>query len=222
MNISSYFIKNTIISWMFVLILLIGGGLSYLGLGQLEDPPFTIKDAVVVTMYPGATSTEVEEEVTYPIEKAIQALPYVDYIVSLSTPGMSQITVTMTNIYGPDELPQIWDELRRKVGDMSTQLPPGVSTPLVNDDFGDVYGVMMMVTGDGFDYKELSDYVDYVKRELELVSGVGKVTLAGLQNEQVFIEVSLNKLNSFQIDPQLIMNLLNSQNMVMESGNIKI
>ena len=222
MNVSSYFIKNTVISWMFVLILLIGGALSYLGLGQLEDPPFTIKDAVVVTLYPGATSTEVEEEVTYPIEKAIQALPYVDSIVSLSTPGMSQITVTMTNTYGPDELPQIWDELRRKVGDMSAQLPPGVSTPLVNDDFGDVYGAMLMVTGDGFDYKELSDYVDYVKRELELVRGVGKVTLAGQQNEQVFIEISLNKLSSFQIDPNLIMNLLNSQNMVMESGNIKI
>ena len=140
MNIAGYFIKNTIISWMFILILLIGGTIAFTGLGQLEDPPFTIKDAVVVTLYPGATSTEVEEEVTYPIEKAILALPYVDEIRSLSTSGMSQITVTMKNTYGPNELPQIWDELRRKVNDMSGRLPPGVGKPMVNDDFGDDAG----------------------------------------------------------------------------------
>ncbi|WP_221077108.1 efflux RND transporter permease subunit [Agarivorans aestuarii] len=222
MSIAGYFVKNSIISWMFTLILLIGGILSFSGLGQLEDPPFTIKDAVVVTMYPGATSTEVEEEVTYPVEKALQALPYVDDIVSLSTPGMSQITVTMKNIYGPDELPQIWDELRRKVGDMTSQLPPGVSTPLVNDDFGDVYGIMYMVSGENYDYKDLQDYVDYVRREIELVPGVGKVTLAGAQTEQVFIEISIQKLATFNLDPALITSLLNSQNMVTSAGNIQI
>ncbi|MBC7002680.1 efflux RND transporter permease subunit [Photobacterium sp. BZF1] len=222
MNIASYFVKNTIISWMFTLILLVGGVMSFLGLGQLEDPPFTIKDAVVVTLYPGATATEVEEEVTYPIEKAIQALPYVDEIVSVSTSGMSQITVSIKDTNGPEVLPQIWDELRRKVGDMVYQLPPGVQTPLVNDDFGDVYGVMLMATGDGYSYQELLDYVDYVKRELELVPGVGKVTLAGQQDEQVFIEVSLNKLAAFQLDPSLVTSLLDSQNMVVDSGNIRI
>ncbi len=223
MNIASYFVKNSVISWMFALILLIGGGaMSFFGLGQLEDPPFTIKDAVVVTLYPGATATEVEEEVTYPIEEAIQALAYVDEIVSISTPGMSQITVTMQNSYGPDELPQIWDELRRKVGDMTSQLPPGVYAPLVNDDFGDVYGVMLMASGDDYSYKDLLDYVDYVKRELALVPGVSKVTLAGQQQEQIFIEISLNKLASFQIDPALISSLLNSQNMVVDSGSIRI
>ncbi|MPW31067.1 AcrB/AcrD/AcrF family protein [Agarivorans sp. B2Z047] len=222
MNIAGYFVKNSIISWMFTLILLIGGILSFTGLGQLEDPPFTIKDAVVVTMYPGATSTEVEEEVTYPVEKAIQALPYVDDIVSLSTPGMSQITVTMKRTYGPDELPQIWDELRRKVGDMAPQLPPGVSAPLVNDDFGDVYGIMYMVSGEDYDYKDIQDYVDYVRREIELVPGVGKVTLAGAQTEQVFIEISVQKMATFNLDPALITSLLNSQNMVTSAGNIKI
>jgi len=222
MNIASYFVKNSVISWMFALILLIGGAMSFFGLGQLEDPPFTIKDAVVVTLYPGATATEVEEEVTYPIEEAIQALAYVDEIVSISTPGMSQITVTMQNSYGPDELPQIWDELRRKVGDMTSQLPPGVYAPLVNDDFGDVYGVMLMASGDDYSYKDLLDYVDYVKRELALVPGVSKVTLAGQQQEQIFIEISLNKLTSFQIDPALISSLLNSQNMVVDSGSIRI
>ncbi|MDO6525233.1 efflux RND transporter permease subunit [Motilimonas sp. 1_MG-2023] len=222
MNIAGYFIKNTVISWMFILVLLIGGTIAFTGLGQLEDPPFTIKDAVVVTMYPGATSTEVEEEVTYPIEKAILALPYVDEIKSLSTSGMSQITVTMKNTFGPDELPQIWDELRRKVNDMSGNLPPGVGKPMVNDDFGDVFGIMLMISGEDYSYKDLSDYVDYVSRELELVPGVSKVSSAGKQNEQVFIEISLNKLASSNIDPNLIMGLLNSQNMVTDAGNIRI
>ena len=222
MNIAGYFVKNTVISWMFTLILLIGGLMAFTGLGQLEDPPFTIKDAVVVTLYPGATSTEVEEEVTYPIEKAIQALPYVDYIRSLSTSGMSQITVTMKNVYGPEELPQIWDELRRKVNDMSASLPPGVQTPIVNDDFGDVYGIMLMVSGTDYSYRDILDYVDYVKRELELVPGVGKVSLAGNQQEQVFVEMSLNKAASSNIDPALIQNLLNSQNMVSDAGNIRV
>ena len=101
MNIAGYFVKNMVISWMFTLILLIGVLMAFTGLGQLEDPPFTIKDAVVVTLYPGATPTEVEE-VTYLVEKAIQELPYIDKIKSLSTSGMSQINVTMQNHYGPD------------------------------------------------------------------------------------------------------------------------
>ncbi|MDX1281892.1 efflux RND transporter permease subunit [Shewanella colwelliana] len=222
MNVAGYFVKNAVISWMFSLILLIGGLMAFTGLGQLEDPPFTIKDAVVVTLYPGATSTEVEEEVTYPIEKAIQALPYVDKIRSLSTSGLSQITVTMKNNYGPDELPQIWDELRRKVNDMSAQLPPGIDPPMVNDDFGDVYGIMYMVSGPDYSYRDLLDYVDFVKRELELVPGVGKVSLAGAQQEQIFLEISLNKLSNSNIDPDTISNLLNSQNMVSDAGNIRV
>lgn len=222
MSVAGYFVKNSVISWMFTLILLIGGGVAFLGLGQLEDPPFTIKDAVVVTLYPGATSTEVEEEVTYPVEKAIQALPYVDKIKSLSTAGLSQITVTMKNNYGPEELPQIWDELRRKVNDMASSLPPGAQHPMVNDDFGDVFGIMLMITGKDYSYRDLKDYVDYVKRELELVPGVGKVSLAGEQKEQIFVEMSLNKAASSNLDPNLISDLLNSQNMVSDAGNIQV
>ncbi|MBT1444328.1 efflux RND transporter permease subunit [Shewanella sp. JM162201] len=222
MSVAGYFVKNSVISWMFTLILLIGGSVAFLGLGQLEDPPFTIKDAVVVTLYPGATSTEVEEEVTYPVEKAIQALPYVDKIKSLSTSGLSQITVTMKNNYGPEELPQIWDELRRKVNDMAASLPPGAQHPMVNDDFGDVYGIMLMITGKDYSFRDLKDYVDYVKRELELVPGVGKVSLAGEQKEQIFVEMSLNKAASSNLDPNLISNLLNSQNMVSDAGNIQV
>ncbi len=177
---------------------------------------------MVVTSYPGATPQQVEEEVTYPLEKAIQQLTYVDEVNSISNRGLSQITVTMKNNYGPDDLPQIWDELRRKVNDLKVTLPPGVNEPQVIDDFGDVYGILLAVTGDGYSYKELLDYVDYLRRELELVDGVSKVSVSGQQQEQVFIEVSMKKLSSIGLSPNTVFNLLSTQNIVSDAGAIRI
>lgn len=221
-GIAAYFIRNRVISWMVSLIFLIGGISAFFGLGRLEDPAFTIKDAMVVTSYPGATPQQVEEEVTYPIEKAIQQLTYVDEVNSISSRGLSQITVTMKNNYGPDDLPQIWDELRRKVNDLKGTLPPGVNEPSVIDDFGDVYGILLAVTGDGYSYKELLDYVDYLRRELELVDGVSKVSVSGQQQEQVFIEISMKKLSSLGLSPNTVFNLLSTQNVVSDAGAIRI
>ncbi|MCG6334637.1 efflux RND transporter permease subunit VmeI [Vibrio alginolyticus] len=221
-GIAAYFIRNRVISWMVALIFLIGGIAAFFGLGRLEDPAFTIKDAMVVTSYPGATPQQVEEEVTYPIEKAIQQLTYVDEVNSISSRGLSQITVTMKNNYGPDDLPQIWDELRRKVNDLKGTLPPGVNEPQVIDDFGDVYGILLAVIGDGYSYKELLDYVDYLRRELELVDGVSKVSVSGQQQEQVFIEVSMKKLSSIGLAPDTVFNLLSTQNVVSDAGAIRI
>ncbi len=188
-GVAGYFIQNKVISWMIALIFLIGGTLAFLGLGRLEDPAFTIKDAMIVTSYPGATPQQVEEEVTYPLEKAVQQLTYVDEVRSISSRGLSQITVKMKPKYRSDDLPQIWDELRRKVHDVRGELPPGVNPPLVKDDFGDVFGILLAVTGDGYSYSELKDYVDFLRRELELVDGVGKVQVSGAQQEQVFVEL---------------------------------
>ncbi|EPM6342288.1 efflux RND transporter permease subunit VmeI [Vibrio parahaemolyticus] len=221
-GIAAYFIRNRVISWMVSLIFLIGGIAAFFGLGRLEDPAFTIKDAMVVTSYPGATPQQVEEEVTYPLEKAIQQLTYVDEVNSISNRGLSQITVTMKNNYGPDDLPQIWDELRRKVNDLKVTLPPGVNEPQVIDDFGDVYGILLAVIGDGYSYKELLDYVDYLRRELELVDGVSKVSVSGQQQEQVFIEVSMKKLSSIGLSPNTVFNLLSTQNIVSDAGAIRI
>ena len=221
-GIAAYFIRNRVISWMVSLIFLIGGTAAFFGLGRLEDPAFTIKDAMVVTSYPGATPQQVEEEVTYPLEKAIQQLTYVDEVNSISSRGLSQITVTMKNNYGPDDLPQIWDELRRKVNDLKGSLPPGVNNPSVIDDFGDVYGILLAVTGDGYSYKELLDYVDYLRRELELVDGVSKVSVSGQQQEQVFIEISMKKLSSLGLSPNTVFNLLSTQNVVSDAGAIRI
>lgn len=221
-GVAAYFIRNKVISWMLSLIFLIGGVSAFFGLGRLEDPAFTIKDAMVVTSYPGATPQQVEEEVTYPLEKAIQQLTYVDEVNSISSRGLSQVTVTMKNNYGPDDLPQIWDELRRKVNDLKGQLPPGVNEPQVIDDFGDVYGILLAVTGEGYSYKELLDYIDYLRRELELVDGVSKVSVSGAQQEQVFIEISMKKISSLGLSPNTVFNLLSTQNVVSDAGAVRI
>ncbi|USD38873.1 efflux RND transporter permease subunit [Ferrimonas sp. SCSIO 43195] len=222
MNIAQYTIKNRVISWLFLLILAIGGANSFLNLGRLEDPAFTIKDAMVVTTYPGASAEEVEEELTYPIEKAIRRLPYVDKIVSTSAPGLSQITVSMKMEYDESELPQIWDEVRRKVNDLAPSLPSGARTPAVIDDFGDVYGVLYMVTGPSYEFDDLKQYVDTLRRELELVEGVGKVSIDGEQQEQVFIEMSLTRLAALNLDMSQVVNLLTQENAVLDAGQMTI
>ncbi|HCE3284714.1 multidrug efflux RND transporter permease subunit VmeV [Vibrio parahaemolyticus] len=222
MNIAEYSIKNKVISWLFIVILAIGGVTSFLELGRLEDPAFTIKDAMIVATYPGATSKEVEEELTYPLEKEIRKLPYIDRITSTSSNGMSQIMVSMKMDYGPDELPQIWDEMRRKINDLQPTLPQGVQSLQIIDDFGDVYGVMLMLTGDDYDYVELKRYADHLRREIELVDGVGKVDIAGDQQEMLFVEISLDRLASLNLDMNVVSGLLNQQNNVVSSGEVMV
>ncbi|NRB70085.1 MAG: efflux RND transporter permease subunit [Vibrio sp.] len=222
MSIAEYSIKNTVISWLFLVILAVGGYTSFMDLGRLEDPAFTIKDAMIISTYPGATSQEVEEELTYPLEKEIRKLPYIDKITSTSSNGMSQIMVSMEMEYGPDELPQIWDEMRRKINDLQPSLPSGVNSVQIIDDFGDVYGVMLMLTGDGYDYIELKRYADYLSRELELVDGVGKVTISGDQQEQLFVEVSLERLAALNLDMNTVVGLLSQQNSVQAAGEVMV
>ncbi|EPM9372407.1 multidrug efflux RND transporter permease subunit VmeV [Vibrio parahaemolyticus] len=222
MNIAKYSIKNKVISWLFIVILAIGGVTSFLELGRLEDPAFTIKDALIVATYPGATSKEVEEELTYPLEKEIRKLPYIDRITSTSSNGMSQIMVSMKMDYGPDELPQIWDEMRRKINDLQPTLPQGVQSLQIIDDFGDVYGVMLMLTGDDYDYVELKCYADHLRREIELVDGVGKVDIAGDQQEMLFVEISLDRLASLNLDMNVVSGLLNQQNNVVSAGEVMV
>lgn len=222
MNLTEYAMRRTTVSWM-VTILLIGGGiLSFLGLGQLEDPEFTIKEAVIATAYPGATALEVEEEVTLPVENALQQLPYVDNIRSISSAGLSQVTVEMKSIYREDDLAQIWDEMRRKIRDMQASLPPGVESPVINDDFSDVYGVFMAVTGPDYEYEELADYVDLLRRELVLVDGVGKVTVGGRRTEQIALEINRSRMTALGVSAADLENLLDAQNLVSDGGRIRV
>ena len=222
MDIAAYFINRKVTSWMVTLILLVGGIIAFTSLGQLEDPEFTIKDALIITQYPGASPEQVEEEVTYPIETELQNLPYVDKITSTSKAGYSKVQLTIKDTYRAKELKQIWDEVRKKIRDISGNFPTGVGTPIVVDDFGDVYGVMLAVHGEGYPYKDLENYVDYVKRELVLVDGIAKVTVAGEQDEQVTIEISRSKLTNMGIAPSQLEDLLKNQNSVSNAGKVKV
>jgi len=222
MDIAHYFIKQKTTSWLFAFLLLLGGTVSYLGLGQLEDPEFVLKQAIVITQYPGASPLQVEEEVTYPLENEIQKLPYVDNVKSITSAGVSQIIVEMKSIYRKTELRQIWDELRRKINDYSSQLPAGSYPPLVKDDFGDVFGMLFAITGQGFNSDEINDYVDFIRRELVLVEGIGKVTVEGAQQEQVIIEMSHNRMISLGLSTDYLYQVLAQQNVVSNAGSVRV
>ena len=222
MNIAEYSIRHKVVSWLFTLILLVGGVVSFTRLGQLEDPEFTLKIAMVITNYAGASPRQVEEEVTLPVEKAIQSLPYVKNVTSISSNGLSQVQVEMKPEYRASQLKQIWDELRHKMTDLQGQLPPGAGTIQVIDDFGDVYGILLAVTGEGYSYQDMKDYADYLTRELVLVEGVGKVTIGGQRQEQVLVELSRSRLASLGISPDRIFGLLQTQNTVNPAGKVRV
>ncbi|KPZ69125.1 Cobalt-zinc-cadmium resistance protein CzcA [Shewanella sp. P1-14-1] len=222
MNFAELSITRKVISWMFALLLLVGGSISFFSLGQLEFPEFTLKNALVVTSYPGASPEQVEEEVTLPLEDALQQLDGIKHIVSINSAGLSQIEIEIVEQYDKDALPQMWDEVRRKVNDTIPQLPPGVNTPSVIDDFGDVYGILLNISGDGYSNRELQNYADFLRRELVLVDGIKKVTIAGKINEQVIVEMSQQKLNALGLDQDYIYSLINSQNVVSNAGTIRV
>ncbi len=222
MDTAQYFIKNKTSSWLLTLILLIGGVFSFLNIGKLEDPEYTIKQAIISTSYPGASPEQVEEEVSLAIEQAVQRLPYIDHVKSISSAGYSLVEVNIKSIYRSEQIPQIWDELRRRVKDAQLSFPPGVYEPIVSDDFGDVFGVLMAVTGDGFSHKELKDFSKYLKREITVVPGVGKVSVQGEQSEVVILEISQSKLATLGIPPNIIADTLNAQNYVSSAGTVLI
>jgi multidrug efflux pump subunit AcrB len=221
MNIAEYSIQKRYVTWFFTVFLIIGGVFAYKGLGKLEDPAFTIKTAVVTTAYPGATPKEVEEEVTEVIERAAQQMGQVDKVRSLSQEGVSLVYVDIKDTYTAKDLPQIWDELRRKINDVQEHLPPGTSRSLVNDDYGDVYGVYFALTGEGYSYRELEDFADYLRRELLLVPGVASVEVTGIQKEAIYVEISRTKLSQLGISMGELFQVLKAQNFVVPSGKVR-
>ncbi len=222
MNLTEYAIRQRVVSWMCVLLLLAGGVISFFGLGQLEDPEFTVKEAIIAVPYPGASAQEVEEEVTLPVEMALQQLAQVDTVESISAAGLAQITVEMKPTYREQELRQIWDEMRRKLNDLSPSLPPGVGPMQINDDFGDVYGIFLALTGEGFDYRALADYADFLRRELILVDGVSKVSIGGRRQQQIIVEVDRNRMAAMQVSPQMIQLAINAQSLISNAGSIRL
>ena len=223
MNIAESAIKYNVITYMFVFLITVGGFFALDKLGRLEDPEFTIKEAKVVTAYPGATPEEVEQEVTDVLETAIQELPQLKRIKqSISKAGQSSITVEIKDKYDKHTLPQVWDELRRKVGDAQSRLPPGTKPSIVYDDFGDVYGILVAVTGEGFSYAELRDIVDDIRRELLLVNDVAKINLAGIQPEIIYVEIPRTQLAQLGISREAIGEAIVNQNLVTGSGSVEV
>ncbi|SHJ20503.1 Multidrug efflux pump subunit AcrB [Malonomonas rubra DSM 5091] len=207
---------------VFTILLVAAGILAYENLGRLEDPTFTIKTAVVATAYPGATPAEVEEEVTDLIEEAIQEMGQVKEIYSTSQEGYSFVYVDMKDTFKSHQLPQIWDELRRKISDVQGQLPPGAGPSIVNDDFGDVYGVFFALTGEGLTNAELKDYADSLKKELLLCDDVAKIDMWGVRQEAIFVEFKQAQLAQLGLTPQQIIGTLQAQNLVQRSGKVKV
>jgi len=200
----------------------IGGVFSFLGLGQLEDPEFTIFTAIIQTPYSGASPEEVELEVTDRLETAIQTMGQVEHVTSISRAGLSLIIVDLWSHTDQDEIPQAWDELRRKVGDTQFMLPPGAGTSVVNDDWGDVYGALFAITGPGYTLAEIEDYAKLLRRELLMVDGVGAIELWGVQPEVVNVEVSRAKLAQLGLSPQLALATLTDQGAVVPDGRLHV
>ncbi len=222
MNIAELSIKKKTITLVLTVVATVGGLIAYMGLPRLEDPDFTIKDAKIITRYNGASPQEVENEVTNEIEKACQELGQLKRVKSVSQRNLSIVTPTIKDKYGKEALPQVWDELRRKISDHQRNLPPGCSVSLVNDDFGDVFGTVYALTGDGYSYAELKEYAKFLQRELLLVQDVKKVSLYGVVDEAVYVEMDRNKMANLGISQDEIYSILQTKNLVADAGHVKV
>ncbi len=222
MSLPQVSIENRAVTYFTLFLILVIGTLSYFRLGQLEDPDFTVKTAIVITQYPGAGPEEVELEVTDRIETAIQEMPELRFLTSYSRPGLSIIKVEIKQEYWADRLPQVWDQMRSKVRDIHGQLPPGSLTPVVIDDFSFVYGFVLAVTGDGFTHAELEEYVKAIRKELALVSGVSRVETWGVQPKVIYLDASEQKLLDLGVTAEDFVASLALQNQVIDAGHIDL
>ena len=222
MNIAQFFIEQRITTLVLTVVMIGAGMVSYQGLSRLEDPEYTIKDALVITAYPGASAAEVEEEVSDKLETAVQKMGQLKRVVSKSDRGLSTLTVTIKDKFGAEKLPQVWDELRRKVGDAQGDLPPGAGTSLVVDDYGDVYGIFVAIYGEGYSYAELKDVVDMLRRELLLVKDVGKIDTFGERVEAVYVELNRDQMSQLGISEADIIAELRQKNVVANAGRVQV
>ena len=222
MKLAAIAIENKTVSYFAFFLIFAAGLASFFSLGQLEDPDFTVKTAAITTFYPGASAEEVELEVTDKLELAIQQMKQLDYIESWSRSGMSVIKANIIPAYLAAEMPQIWDELRRKIREVETTLPPGAGRPMVNDEFGDVYGHLLALVGDGYTYAELEEYAKGLKKELSLVDGVAKVSFWGEQEKVIYIDSTQTQISQLGLSEASINATLQHQNVVVDSGNVDV
>jgi len=219
-NLSRWALEHPALTRYLMVALLVLGVAAYFQLGQDEDPPFTFRAMVVRSYWPGATAQQVAEQVTDKIERTLQEVPYADKIRSYSKPGESLIIFQLKDSSPPGEVPQVWYTVRKKVGDMRATLPQGVLGPFYNDEFGDVFGVIYALSGDGYSPAELKREADRVRQRLLRVPDVAKVELFGVQDEKVFVEISHRKLAQMGLDMGSVLAQLGQQNAVESVGTV--
>jgi len=222
MDIAALAIKNRIVTLVLTIVMLFAGILSFDGMSRLEDPEFTFKDALSMPPSQAASAAEVEQEVSDYLEIAVQQLGQLDRVVSKSDRGLSTLTVTIKNSYNAETLPQVWDELRRKINDAAKDLPQGVGQPIVIDDFGDVYGVFLAVTSDGYSFAELKKYVDLLRRELLLVEDVAKITTYGERTEAIYISFDHDQMSQLGLQAQKIVDELMQMRQIADAGRVRV
>src|SRR6516165_7184048 len=223
MNAGEFSVRNQRIVFVSTAFVLLGGIVAYQRLGRLEDPEFTIKEALIVTPYPGASPEEVAKEVTNPIESACQQLGQLERVESESVRGRSVVTAVIQDRFDKHAIPQVWDELRRKINDVQPRLPPSVrGKSMVIDDFGDVYGIFLAITGEGFSQPELRRYVEFLLRELLQVPGVKKAELFAEQQEVVYLEISRRRLALLGINEEEIYRRLQAKNVAADGGRVRV
>ena len=224
MNLAELSIKNQLLSVIAILLALVGGWNAYQGMPRFEDPEFTIRTAKIFTQYPGASPEEVAREVSEPLVTALQQMQEVKDISTTSSAGLSEISVDIKFEFSKskDDLQIIWTKLRNKINDAQRSLPQEASTPLVQDDFGDVYGFSYFITGDDYSPAELRTYAKQLQKELLQVKDVGKVQLAGERDEAIFVEISHENRMVLGISIQALYDILQQQNAVVSAGSVNI
>lgn len=216
-----YFLKNKAITWLLLTLVLLGGLFSYARMGKLEDAPFTIKQALVLTPYPGASPSEVQTQVTDVLEEAIQSMGELYYLKTENRAGLSKITVYVKKEIRADAMQQLWDKLRRKVGDVQSKLPAGAGTSVVNDDFGDVLGVFYGITADGHTYREMEEEAKRLKNILLRVKDVARVEIYGVQTPTIDVTISPSTMAQSGLTTADIARAFAAQNKVVDAGGIE-
>ena len=220
-TLAKFFLKNRALSWLLLALILLGGVVAYVGMGKLEDAPFTIKQAVVTTTYPGASPFEVQQQVTDVLEEAIQSLGELYYLKTENRAGLSKITVYVKKEIRADAMQQLWDKLRRKVSDAQGKLPAGASTSVVNDDFGDVLGVFYGLSSAVHTYRELEEQAERLKNELLAVPDVARVELYGVQNRTIEVEADPSLLTASGLTMADIAAAFDRQNHIVDAGAVE-
>jgi multidrug efflux pump len=220
-NISEWALAHRSFVWFLVIIIVAAGGLSYLRLGRNEDPNFTIKTMVVQVTWPGASITDTLQQITDRVEKKLQETPGLDYIRSYTVAGRSTVFVTLKGSVQSRDVPDVWYQVRKKIGDIRQSLPQGIVGPFFNDEFGDTYGIIYAFTAEGFTQRELRDYVESARTRLLAINDVSKIDIFGAQDEKIYLEFSSQKLAGLRLDRQALIQAVQAQNAVTPAGVVQ-